>query len=213
MSQGAGQATCPTRQLPGEGEPVSPAAVVLAAGASTRMGRPKQLLRHHGRSFVGCAVDLARAAGCAPILVVTGAIDLTGEALDPAILVPNPDWPLGQLSSLQAGLAAAFERRPDLPALLVLTVDRPHLRPDTVTALVEAWRREPAGLWQPSLHGRRGHPVIYPAALLPALAALPPTASPRPLVTAHAALRRALVVDDPAVHDNLDHPEDLARLS
>lgn len=191
---------------------MTPAAVVLAAGASTRMGRPKQLLRHHGRSFVGCVVDLARAAGCAPIIVVTGAIDLGGEALAPAVLVPNPDWPMGQLCSLQRGLAAALERRADAPALLVLTVDRPHLRPGTVSALVEAWRRDPAGLWQPEHGGRRGHPVIYPAALLPALAALPPTASPRPLVAAHAALRRTLAVDDPAVLDNLDHPEDLARL-
>lgn len=191
---------------------MSPAAVVLAAGASTRMGRPKQLLRHRGRSFVGCAVDLARAAGCAPIVVVTGAIDLGDEALEPALLVRNPDWSQGQLSSLQRGLAAALERRPEAPALLVLTVDRPHLRPATVLALVEAWRRDPAGLWQPELHGRRAHPVIYPAALLPALAALPPTASPRPLVAAHATLRRGLAVDDPAVLDNLDRPEDLTRL-
>lgn len=191
---------------------MSPAAVVLAAGASTRMGRPKQLLRHRERSFVGCAVDLARAAGCAPIVVVTGAIDLGDEALAPALLVTNPDWSLGQLSSLQRGLSAALERRPEAPALLVLTVDRPHLRPATVTALVEAWRRDPAGLWQPELHGRRGHPVIYPAALLPALAALPPTASPRPLVAAHPTLRRGLAVDDPAVLDNLDRPEDLTRL-
>lgn len=190
----------------------APAAVVLAAGASTRMGRPKQLLRHRDRSFVGCAVDLARAAGCTPIVVVTGAIDLGREPLAPAILVANPDWPMGQLSSLQRGLAAAQGLRPDTPALLVLTVDRPHLRPETITALVDAWRADPDGLWQPELHGRRGHPVIYPAALLPALAALPPTASPRPLVAAHATLRRGLATSDPAVLDNLDHPEDLARL-
>jgi molybdenum cofactor cytidylyltransferase len=190
----------------------TPAAVVLAAGASTRMGRPKQLLRHRERSFVGCAVDLAHAAGCAPIVVVAGAVDLDHEPLAPAIVITNPDWPMGQLSSLQRGLAAALELRPDTPALLVLTVDRPHLRPSTITALVEAWRAEPEGLWQPELDGRRGHPVIYPAALLPALAALPPTASPRPLVTAHDALRRVLATSDPAVLDNLDHPGDLARL-
>jgi len=190
----------------------APAAVVLAAGASTRMGRPKQLLRHRERSFVGCAVDLARAAGCTPIVVVTGAIGLDREPLAPALLVVNPDWPMGQLSSLQRGLAAAREHRPDTPGLLVLTVDRPHLRPDTVAALVAAWRAEPGGLWQPEHHGRRGHPVIYPAALLSALAALPPTASPRPLVAAHAALRRGLAVEDPAVLDNLDRLEDLARL-
>ena len=198
--------------MPRERLSLTPAAVILAAGASTRMGRPKQLLRHRDRSFVGCAVDLAHAAGCAPIVVVTGAIDLGHEPLAPAIVVTNPDWPMGQLSSLQRGLAAALELRPDTPALLVLTVDRPHLRPSTITALVDAWRGEPEGLWQPELDGRRGHPVVYPAALLPALAALPPTASPRSLVAAHATLRRALATADPAVLDNLDRPEDLARL-
>lgn len=207
--------TCPKAQADLSDEPgktMSPAAVVLAAGASTRMGEPKQKLRHRGRSFVGCAVELARVAGCAPIVVVTGAIDLADEALEPALLVANPTWPMGQLSSLQRGLAAVSERRPDLPALLVLTVDRPHLRPHTIAALVEAWRGDPGGLWQPELGGRRGHPVIYPASLLPALAALPPTASPRPLLAAHATLRRGLAVDDPAVLDNLDHPGDLVRL-
>ncbi len=186
--------------------------MVLAAGASTRMGRPKQLLRHRGRSFVGCAVELALAAGCAPIVVVSGAVELGEEPLQPAVLVHNADWPMGQLSSLQRGLAAVLERRPRSPGVLVLTVDRPHLRADTVIALVAAARAEPGALWQPELHGRRGHPVIYPAALLAALAALPPTASPRALVAAHAALRRGLPVDDPAVLENLDRPEDLARL-
>lgn len=183
-----------------------PAAVVLAAGASTRMGQPKPLLRHRGRTFVGCAVDLAVAAGCAPIVVVTGAVDLPAEP--PAIQVHNPTWPLGQLGSLQRGLAALG----DPNGVLVLTVDRPHLRPDTVIALVAAFRAAPHLLWQPEHRGRRGHPQIYPAALLPALAALPPDASPRALLAEHAALRRTLALDDPAVLDNLDRPEDLVHL-
>lgn len=182
------------------------AAVVLAAGASTRMGRPKALLLHRGRTFLGCAVDLAAAAGCARIAVVTGAIDLPDEP--GTVRVHNPTWPLGQLGSLQRGLAALGEPT----GVLVLTVDRPHLRPDTVVGLAAAFRAEPDHLWQPEHRGRRGHPQIYPASLLPALAALPPEASPRDLIAGHAALRRTLAVDDPAVLDNLDRPEDLARL-
>ena len=187
----------------------APAAVVLAAGASTRMGRPKALLRHQGRSFVACAVELARAAGCAPIVVVTGAQPLADEPLAPAVRVHNERWQLGQLSSLQRGLAA-------LPAgasgVLVLTVDRPHVQPATVAALVAAFRGAPTFAWQPEHAGRRGHPQIYPAALLPALAALPPERDPRELLRSHAALRRTLAVDDPAILDNLDTPQDLARL-
>jgi molybdenum cofactor cytidylyltransferase len=96
--------------------------------------------------------------------------------------------------------------------VLVLTVDRPHVLPATVVALVAAFRDAPAYAWQPEHAGRRGHPQIYPAALLSALAALPPDSDPRELLRGHSALRRALPVDDPAVLDNLDTPQDLARL-
>jgi molybdenum cofactor cytidylyltransferase len=184
----------------------APAAVVLAAGASTRMGRAKALLRHGERSFVACAVDLAVAAGCAPIVVVTGAQALS-EPLA-ATLVHNEAWPLGQLSSLQRGLAALAEST----GVLVLTVDRPHLRPATVIALVRAFREAPAYVWQPEYAGQRGHPLVWPAALLPALRALPPASDPRLLLREHAALRRGVAVDDPAIHANLDRPEDLAGL-
>jgi molybdenum cofactor cytidylyltransferase len=183
-----------------------PAAIVLAAGASTRMGRPKALLLHHGRTFVRCAVDLA--AGCAPIVVVTGAVDLADVDLGPALRVRNDTWPQGQLSSLQRGLAALA----DPPGLLVLTVDRPHLRPATVAALLAAFHDAPECIWQPAHAGRRGHPIVYPAALLPMLRGLAPDASPRDLLEHHPHLRRSLPVDDPAVLDNLDRPADLARL-
>ncbi len=185
----------------------APAAVVLAAGASTRMGRPKALLEHDGRSFVACAVDLATRAGCAPIVVVTGAVDLADLGLA-ARLVHNETWPQGQLGSLQRGLAALA----DPAGVLVLTVDRPHLQVTTVVTLVAAFRTSPQFSWQPAYAGRRGHPVIYPRSLLPALMALPVSADPRELLRAHEALRRTIAVDDPAIHDNLDSPADLERL-
>lgn len=185
---------------------LGPSAIVLAAGASTRMGRPKALLQHRGRSFVACCVALADAAGCPQIVVVSGAVALTG--LPPAQVVHNESWPRGQLGSLQRGLAALTDPR----GVLVLTVDRPHLQPGTVAALVAAFRDAPEFVWQPSHAGRRGHPLIYPAHLLPALAALPVDSDPRELLRRHEALRRELAVDDPAVLDNLDRPQDLARL-
>lgn len=183
-------------------------AVILAAGASTRMGRPKALLRRGDRSFVACAVELARAAGCAPIVVVAGAVSLADEPLAPALVVVNERWSQGPLGSLQRGLAALPT---DIPGALVLTVDRPHLRPATVAALVAAFLGEPTCAWQPEHAGRRGHPLIWPAALLPALRALPIDADPRELLRTRAE-RRALQVDDPATLDNLDTPQDLARL-
>lgn len=186
---------------------------MLAAGASSRMGRPKALLAWRGRSFLRHVVALAEAARADPIAVVAGAVALPPGDLGPALAIVNPTWPKGQTNSLLRGLAALATRAPG-SAVLVLTVDRPHLRPATVMALAAASRAAPNQIWQPTVAGRRGHPLIYPAALIPALLDLGEDETPRDLLhrPAVAALRRTLEVDDPAVLDNLDQPADLARL-
>ena len=195
------------------------AAIVLAAGAGARMGEPKALLRWAGRTFLRRVVDLAEAAGCAPILAIAGAVRLPAAERGPALEVVHPSWREGQLSSLQAGLCALGGARAALTldgarAALVLTVDRPHLRPATVAALVAAHAADPAAIWQPVHAGRRGHPILYPADLHPELLALAPAAGPRAWLESPsvAARRRVLPVDDPAVLDNIDTPQDLARL-
>ncbi len=187
------------------------AAVVLAAGASTRMGRPKALIEWRGRPFVDHVVGLAEAGGCAPTIVVTGAVELPGDATRGARCVHNSRWQAGQFSSIQAGAAAT---RGDA-AVLLLTVDRPHIRPDTVVALVEAWRAEPTGIWQPRLGDRRGHPLIVPPDVVAAVANAAAEATLRDVLAepAFVARRRQLPCEDPAVLDNLDRPADLARLS
>lgn len=190
------------------------AAVVLAAGASTRMGTPKQLLETDGRSFVRAVIELARAAECAPVVVVRGAVALPPEALRGVVARENPNWHKGQLSSLQVGLAALADAGVQPSGVLVLTVDRPHVRPATARLLVRAHERFPKAILQPEHEGRRGHPILYPAAVIPALRALPDSNSPRQLLAlpAVARMRRGVAVDDPAVLDNIDTPEDLARL-
>lgn len=191
-------------------------AIVLAAGASTRMGRPKALIRWRGSTFLEHAIERASAAGCDPIVVVTGATELITR---PGVVAThNPDWRDGQLSSVQAGiralLAAALASSPPATACLVLTVDRPAVTQATVDALVAAWRDAPDAVWQPRHEGRSGHPLLYPADLLGALLALSPTSSARELVRSPAvqARRRWLEVDDPGVVFNVDAPSDLDRL-
>jgi molybdenum cofactor cytidylyltransferase len=193
------------------------AAVVLAAGASTRMGRPKALLRWRGRPFVWHVVEQARVAGASPVIVVEGAVVLPVEELGGATVVRNEAWADGPLGSLQVGLRALEEvwaqagvRAP----VLVLTVDRPHLRAETLRALARALEAEPTAVWQPRLGEQRGHPIVYPADLAPALIALQPPETPRTLLAQPevAPRRRQIDVDDPAVLDNLDAQEDLVRL-
>jgi CTP:molybdopterin cytidylyltransferase MocA len=188
------------------------AGLVLAAGAGARMGRPKALIGWRGRSFLRHAVALAEAAGCDPIVAVEGAVHLPAAELGPAERAINPTWPRGQADSLRRGLQAVHARVPGR-AVLVLTVDRPHVRAATVAALAAAARTVPECIWQPVHAGRRGHPLIWPAALIPELLALAADETPRDLLARHPGLRRTVEVDDPAVLDNLDRPEDLARLA
>ena len=186
--------------------------IVLAAGASTRMGRPKATLRHRGHSFLEHACAHAVASGFEPTLVVTGAVELAMPA--GTVEVHNPNWEQGQLCSLQAGLREAVTRSDTPPAALVLTVDRPLVSATTVSSLVAAWREEPACLWQPRHAGRSGHPIVYPAAAVADLLGLAPTGSAREVVRSERwqPQRRHLEVDDPGVVQNIDSPDDLRLL-
>lgn len=189
------------------------AAVVLAAGASTRMGRPKPLLEWRGRPFVWHVLEQARAAEAQPVIVVEGAVPLPREQLEGAVIVRNEQWAEGPLGSLQVGLRAVIEAGARGP-VLVLTVDRPHVRAETLRALAGAVDEDPTAVWQPRLDEKRGHPIVYPDDLVPLLIALRPPMTPRDLLadSSIAPRRRWTEVDDPAVLDNLDTPDALERL-
>ena len=189
------------------------AGLILAAGASARMGRVKALVELEGRSFLAHGLELLRRAGCRPLVVVEGAHGL-GPLPDPeATLVHNPRWQLGPLSSLQAGLAVLAQTEVD--GAVVHHVERPRVRVETVRALIRAFASEPQVYWQPRHAGRSGHPVLWPASLFAELAARDPAvASARELLSRPeiAVLRRKLEVDDPGVLDNIDTPAQLEEL-
>jgi CTP:molybdopterin cytidylyltransferase MocA len=150
------------------------AAVVLAAGAGTRMGGPKALLEFDGRPLVERAIDTALAGGCAGVTVVLGASADEVRCrtdLRRARIVVNDDWPEGMGSSLRAGLAALAEPEPGpepapatnaantIDAALILLVDQPFVGSEAVRAVLDAWRSG-ARLAAASYRGRRGHPVL-----------------------------------------------------
>ncbi len=189
---------------------MSLAAVVLAAGASTRMGRPKALIEWRGRPFFVHCVERAIALGCDPVVVVWGATELPPSG--GAVLVENEGWRQGPLSSLQVGLRAVLPT--GVCGVLVMTVDRPHVRLATLQALVDAHRRCPDVVVQPRVGETSGHPIIHPRSVAKALLGLPPDDTVRTVVAAPAvrSARVRVAVDDEAVLENLDTPEDLQRL-
>lgn len=138
------------------------AALILAAGAGTRMGGPKALLEYEGQLLVERAVEAAFQGGCTDVLVVLGAsADEVRRHADVgrARIVVNEDWAEGMGSSLRSGLRALEPSR-RIDAALILLVDQPHVGARAVNRVLDAWRGG-ARLASASYDGRRGHPVLF----------------------------------------------------
>lgn len=184
---------------------MNPSALVLAAGASRRLGRPKQLLRWKGESLVHRAARLALEAGFGPVRVVQGALPLGEELADlPVENLPNPDWAEGLGSSLRRGAEAWAEAE---PGLLVLACDQPALDLDLLIRLRRAFEADPGRPLCCAYAGTRGLPAILPRALRTALLGLRGDRGAKPLLMGEA----TLTLDFPGGEADLDTPEDLLR--
>ncbi len=189
------------------------AAVVLAAGLSTRMGRFKPLLPLGGATVLGAAVASMRRAGVEEVVVVTGyragelARSIAGAG---ARAVHNPAFESGMYSSVRAGVAALSGA---VEATLVLPCDIPLVSPDTIRALVARWRAHRPPVVHPVCGGRRGHPPLLDAAVLPEVLAGEPAGGLRGVLARHRGRAAEVVVDDPAIHWDADTPEAYERLS
>ena len=140
-------------------------ALLLAAGASTRMGRPKALLPWGGRTLVEFQVEQLVEGGVARVLLVLGhqaeAIDRIAASLPRTEIVVNPDWSTGKTSSVRAGMRALPE---DADAVLVLSVDQP-TPASLIRQALHAHVTGNALITVPAFRGRPGHPAIFAKAL------------------------------------------------
>ena len=195
------------------------AAVVLAAGDSTRMGSPKALLTApDGQPFV---VRISRAftsAGIARVAVVTGAAHqqiveaVHAAALPVAVsVVRNPKPGRGQVSSLWTGMDAVVT--PDTEALLMTLVDVPMLSAATVDAVVSEWRRTQAPIVRPAIGAVHGHPVLFDRSLFDELRDAPLTGGAKAVVRRHEARILNVVPPDDGCLRDIDTPEDYRSLS
>ena len=134
--------------------PASAAGLVLAAGEGRRFGGPKAIVELDGERLVDRAVRLLTDGGCAPVVVVDGAVRLTVPG---ARVVHNPDWRTGMGSSVRVGLAALTGE--DVSAAVVVLVDQPWLGAQCVRRLREA-RAGGAFVAAATYEGKRGNPVL-----------------------------------------------------
>ena len=166
------------------------AVVILAAGASTRMGVPKQLLHHRGRTLLRHAIETALGSTCRPVVVVVGAnaeqVRPEAEGL-PVRIVENPEWPEGLSSSIRAGIAA-LASEPEPPEAVILTLcDQPFVCSDDIEALVAAYRSAPHPIVASEYAGTLGVPALFAQAVLPELAALRGDAGAKQVIRSHSA--------------------------
>jgi molybdenum cofactor cytidylyltransferase len=191
-------------------------ALILAAGASTRMGRPKAgLPLSGGQTFLSRVVRTLTSAGLPRIAVVLGAheeeVRRAWQGRSRTVqFVRNAGWERGQLSSVLAGLDAM--RSPVLEGLLVTLVDVPLVSVDTVRALVAAWRRTRAPVVRPVMGTRHGHPVIFDRATFAALAAADPAMGAKAVVRAFQAGSLSVPVTDRGAFLDADTPDDYSAL-
>jgi len=177
--------------------------LILGAGASQRLGPPKQLLPFHDTTMLGWVVKQAeRATAIDELVVVLGrAADEVRARVDfgRARAVENPIFTEGCSSSYRAGLAAL---NPQSQAVMIILGDQPGILPDVIDRVAEEWRREETLIALCSYNGRKGHPMIFAEPMFEQLKGLHGDKAAWKLIDANANLVQE-------VHFNLPFPDDI----
>lgn len=188
------------------------AAVVLAAGGSSRMGKPKLLLAYHGKPLLLHVVDAATASQVGRTVVVLGygARDLRRLLFGkPVEILLNRNWPRGLSTSVKCGLAAVSQ---EAEAVLFLLADQPLVTSEIIDRLIEAFQASRAAIVAPTYQGRRGNPVLYSREMYPALEDLQGDQGGRALLETNREKVLTVKVASAAILRDVDTPEDYLDL-
>jgi molybdenum cofactor cytidylyltransferase len=187
--------------------------IILAAGASTRMGTPKQLLDYQGHSFIRHIADIAIASVCQPIIVVLGAY---AERIQPELndlpvqVVKNHQWREGMTVSIQAGLNALLTGNNHLEAIAIALCDQPFLSSQILNRLVEAYRSTDKPIIASEYAGTLGVPVLFNNTLFSELLALKTTEGAKKLIHKHYPQVFSIAFPEGAI--DIDTPKDYEQL-
>jgi len=194
--------------------------VLLAAGESSRMGEPKQLLRFEGETLLGRAVRAALESGCRPVVVVLGAeasVLLEEVGATGVLTVVNQAWPEGMSSSIRCGLRAleAEDAGGAVSAVILMLCDQPFVNADTLGRLVKAHSAGQALVvaseYEAAGERTLGVPALFSRALFPELMLLRGAAGARGVIQRH--LAEASLIDAPEAAFDIDTPDDYRAAS
>jgi molybdenum cofactor cytidylyltransferase len=187
--------------------------IILAAGASTRMGTPKQLLAYRGCSFIRHMAEVAIASVCQPIVVVLGA---NAEQIKPEIsqlpvqIVENQQWAEGMSASIRVGLEALLAVNQNLEAVAIALCDQPFVSPQTLDRIVEAFHSTGKPIIASEYAGTLGVPVLFSRSLFSELMDLKSNEGAKKLVKKH--IHEVFSVPFPEGSIDIDTPTDYEQL-
>ncbi len=187
--------------------------IVLAAGASTRMGTPKQLLLHGGRTFLRRSAATALASACHPVVVVLGAHaeQVQGE-LDrlPVLIVENRQWEEGMSSSIRVGLEALVAGGDEVDGAVIMLCDQPFVTVGVINELVETYRQTGKLIVASGYGEACGVPVLFSNELFVEIAALEGTQGAKLIIANHPFDVATVCFPEGAI--DVDTPQDYERL-
>jgi molybdenum cofactor cytidylyltransferase len=160
-------------------------AVILAAGKSSRLGQPKQLLQFRGRTLVRRIVDAAHEAGCSPIVVVIGSDkDKVARELERtnAVIVENVNWSDGMGTSIRSGVQRSLDGAPNVEAIVLLVCDQPLVDSHTIEQLIALGAKTKKAIVASSYAGTLGVPALFDRSCAEELLRLDDASGAKPII-------------------------------
>ena len=190
------------------------AIVLLAAGASTRLGQPKQLLKFGEKTLLEKITEVALSTGCQPVVIVLGAFfeKIQSEVVHmPVTILNNENWASGMGGTIACSMDFLMKNHPETEAVLLILCDQPHLSPEVLEKLVEEWRASGKSIVASEYGGTFGVPALFDKKLFPELAALDGEKGAKPVMLRHR--EEMEFVPFPEGKTDLDTPEDYTRFA
>lgn len=187
--------------------------IILAAGAATRMGRPKQLLSYQGRSLILHAVEVALASLCQPIIVVLGAYveQIKPELMPKAVqVVENSQWQEGMSSSIRAGMSMLLETNSKLDAVIISLADQPLVSPQIFNQLIQSYQETQKVIIASKYNETTGVPALFSNSLFPELMQLKGDKGAKALIQKY--IDTGVILLIPGVAIDIDTPDDYKQL-
>jgi molybdenum cofactor cytidylyltransferase len=185
------------------------AGIILAAGASSRMGQAKQLLKWQGKTLLQHTIETAQQSALSPLVVVLGAraSQIQAHLVNcQAEIILNEKWESGMGSTIAAGLKYALQLRPELEGACFLLTDQPYLRPPIITEMLRQFRRTGAVGVAARYKDTLGVPALFHQQLFTELLALDGQRGAQPLLRKYA--REIESISFPKGAIDMDYPED-----